>query len=172
VFFSVTMSLDGFIAPKSLDELMMQQWMELQQWVFPQRFFRENLKLGEGGEEGRDNDDPAVPERGPGRRVLDRAVPRAVRLGSPPVRWRGSRPCGLGSGPRRALPKGDTPDLHRPGAIAVPNGAFPPRSAARGRPALAATDARTAFVARYEAAIELANLAQTELVTAATENVG
>ncbi|MEK8145386.1 hypothetical protein NKH18_40290 [Streptomyces sp. M10(2022)] len=30
--------------------------MELQQWVFPQRFFRENLKLGEGGEEGRDND--------------------------------------------------------------------------------------------------------------------
>ena len=27
-----------------------------QQWVFPQRFFRENLSLGEGGEEGRDND--------------------------------------------------------------------------------------------------------------------
>lgn len=24
--------------------------------MFPQRFFRENLKLGEGGEEGRDND--------------------------------------------------------------------------------------------------------------------
>ena len=30
--------------------------MELQAWIFPQRFFRENLKLGEGGEEGRDND--------------------------------------------------------------------------------------------------------------------
>ena len=30
--------------------------MELQQWVFPQRFFRQNLKLGAGGEEGRDND--------------------------------------------------------------------------------------------------------------------
>jgi dihydrofolate reductase len=30
--------------------------MELQAWVFPQRFFRENLKLGQGGEEGRDND--------------------------------------------------------------------------------------------------------------------
>src|ERR1700746_948616 len=56
VFFSVTMSLDGFIAPKSTDELMGKQWMELQQWVFPLRFFRENLKLGEGGEEGRDND--------------------------------------------------------------------------------------------------------------------
>ncbi len=34
----------------------MSQWMELQQWVFPQRFFRENLKLGDGGEEGREND--------------------------------------------------------------------------------------------------------------------
>jgi dihydrofolate reductase len=56
VFFSVSMSLDGFIAPASLGELMGKQWMELQQWVFPQRFFRENLKLGEGGEEGRDND--------------------------------------------------------------------------------------------------------------------
>jgi dihydrofolate reductase len=56
VFFSVSMSLDGFIAPGSLGELMGRQWMELQAWVFPQRFFRENLKLGEGGEEGLDND--------------------------------------------------------------------------------------------------------------------
>ncbi|WP_169951576.1 dihydrofolate reductase family protein [Microbispora sp. H11081] len=56
VFFSVSMSLDGFIAPESLDDLMGRQWMELQQWVFPTRFFRENLKLGSGGEEGRDND--------------------------------------------------------------------------------------------------------------------
>jgi dihydrofolate reductase len=56
VFFSVSMSLDGFIAPRTSEELMGRQWMELQQWVFPQRFFRENLKLGEGGEEGRDND--------------------------------------------------------------------------------------------------------------------
>jgi dihydrofolate reductase len=55
VFFSVSMSLDGFVAPESAAELMGQRWMELQQWVFPQRFFRENLKLGEGGEEGRDN---------------------------------------------------------------------------------------------------------------------
>jgi len=56
VFFSVSMSLDGFIAPESPEELMGQQWMELQQWIFPLRFTRENLKLGEGGEEGRDND--------------------------------------------------------------------------------------------------------------------
>jgi dihydrofolate reductase len=56
VFFMVSMSLDGFIAPRSQDELMGRQWMELQQWIFPQRFLRELLKLGEGGEEGRDND--------------------------------------------------------------------------------------------------------------------
>src|SRR5256714_14878602 len=56
VFFSVSMSLDGFVAPESSEELMGQQWMELQQWIFPLRFFRENLKLGDGGEEGRDND--------------------------------------------------------------------------------------------------------------------
>jgi dihydrofolate reductase len=56
VFFSVSMSLDGFIAPESAEELMGKQWMELQQWVFPLRFFRENLGLGEGGEEGPDND--------------------------------------------------------------------------------------------------------------------
>ena len=61
VFFSVTMSLDGFIAPEERRDdpdaqRWMAQWMELQQWIFPLRFFRENLKLGEGGEEGRDND--------------------------------------------------------------------------------------------------------------------
>jgi dihydrofolate reductase len=71
VFFSVSMSLDGFIAPESMEwltataeqrtqdprlERWMAQWMELQQWVFPTRFFRENLRFGEGGEEGLDND--------------------------------------------------------------------------------------------------------------------
>jgi dihydrofolate reductase len=71
VFFSVSMSLDGFSAPESMEgifaspeqrkqdprlEHWVTQWMELQGWVFPLRFFQENLKLGEGGEEGRDND--------------------------------------------------------------------------------------------------------------------
>jgi dihydrofolate reductase len=61
VFFSVSMSLDGFIAPEERGDdpdgqRWMAQWMELQQWIFPLRFFRENLKLGEGGEEGLDND--------------------------------------------------------------------------------------------------------------------
>ena len=71
VFFSVSMSLDGFIAPESMEWILatpeqreqdprlgrwMAQWIELQQWVFPQRFFRQNLGFGEDGEEGRDND--------------------------------------------------------------------------------------------------------------------
>lgn len=64
VFFSVGMSLDGFIAPEGMDlahandpnyKDWLKQWMELQYWVFQQRFFRENLKLGEGGETGQDN---------------------------------------------------------------------------------------------------------------------
>ncbi|MEU7767390.1 dihydrofolate reductase family protein [Nocardia sp. NPDC049190] len=71
VFFSVSMSLDGFSAPESMEGILatpeqreqdprlqhwMAQWMKLQAWAFPLRFFRENLKLGEGGEEGREND--------------------------------------------------------------------------------------------------------------------
>jgi dihydrofolate reductase len=71
VFFSVTMSLDGFLAPDGVtvddvfapggqDDPRVRRWLakwgELQAWIFPQRFFRENLHLGEGGEEGVDND--------------------------------------------------------------------------------------------------------------------
>ncbi|GAA1611288.1 MULTISPECIES: dihydrofolate reductase family protein [Kribbella] len=72
VFFGVTMSLDGFIAPvadvtvaevfspEGKDDPRVQTWLrkwgELQAWLFPQRSFRENLKLGEGGEEGLDDE--------------------------------------------------------------------------------------------------------------------
>jgi dihydrofolate reductase len=71
VFFSVTMSLDGFMAPDAVPveyvfspegqndprvQRWMTKWSELQAWLFPQRWFRENLKLGQGGEEGIDND--------------------------------------------------------------------------------------------------------------------
>ncbi len=60
VFFSVTMSLDGFIAPEQRyddvgDKRWIGQWMALQKHMFDQRFFRENLKLGEGGQTGEDN---------------------------------------------------------------------------------------------------------------------
>lgn len=79
VFFSVAMSLDGFIAPVGMDlgltvtevewsetrgrpahvdhsdKDWLSQWMQLQNWAFQQKFFRENLGLGEGGETGPDN---------------------------------------------------------------------------------------------------------------------
>ena len=70
VFFSVTMSLDGYMAPESSPEDVeamrrdertpgldrwSAQWGRLQSWILEQRFFRENLKLGTGGGEGRDN---------------------------------------------------------------------------------------------------------------------
>jgi len=54
VFFKVSMSLDGFVAPAPGN--FGTQWMALHQWILPTRFFRTNLKLGEDGEEGRDND--------------------------------------------------------------------------------------------------------------------
>jgi dihydrofolate reductase len=64
VFFSVGMSLDGFMAPEGMDlahaddpnyKDWLSQWMELQKLTSQQRFFRENLQLGEGGETGQDN---------------------------------------------------------------------------------------------------------------------
>ena len=60
VFFSVTVSLDGFLAPESRyddvgDKRWFQQWSELQAYVFKQEFFRKNLKFGDGGETGSDN---------------------------------------------------------------------------------------------------------------------
>jgi dihydrofolate reductase len=71
VFFSVTMSLDGFIAPDDVPvgyvfspegrndpraRRWLTKWSELQAWLLGQRWFREHLKFGEGGEEGLDND--------------------------------------------------------------------------------------------------------------------
>jgi dihydrofolate reductase len=83
VFFSVSMSLDGFMAPESLSDLMGQQWMELQQWIFPQRFFRENLKLGEGGEEGLDNDIARATHERTGASVMGKRMFDAGELAWP-----------------------------------------------------------------------------------------
>jgi dihydrofolate reductase len=64
VFFDVMVSLDGFAVPEGMDiehaadpeyKQWMKKWTELTKWVFQTRFFRENLKLGEGGESGEDN---------------------------------------------------------------------------------------------------------------------
>lgn len=64
VFFSVTMSLDGFIAPPGRMEDLQGEafdawakpWSKLQDYVFHQEFFRKNLKLPGEGETGPDND--------------------------------------------------------------------------------------------------------------------
>lgn len=64
VFVSVTMSLDGFIAPPGrLEEVQgpkmeawTMQWSRLQDWVFQQEFFRKNLHIPGEGEKGPDND--------------------------------------------------------------------------------------------------------------------
>jgi len=64
VFVNVTMSVDGYIAPDGMDMAhaddpdhkgWMAKWSALQNWVFHQEFFRQNLGLGEGGETGQDN---------------------------------------------------------------------------------------------------------------------
>ena len=86
VLFGVMMSLDGLIAPEAVPvedifgpekkpddprvQRWMAQWMELQQAVILQRFFPENLKLGEGGEEGRDNDISRETHERTGARVM------------------------------------------------------------------------------------------------------
>ena len=65
VFFSVSVSLDGYLAPPGMDlahagdptfEDWGGQWGKLQSWILTQRYFRERLKLGDGGETGTDNE--------------------------------------------------------------------------------------------------------------------
>lgn len=61
VFVDVSISLDGYMGPEErpddpTHEAWMQDWMEVVGWAFPQRFIRENLKLGEGGKTGQEND--------------------------------------------------------------------------------------------------------------------
>jgi dihydrofolate reductase len=65
VFFSVSVSLDGYLAPPGMDlahagdpthEDWGAQWGKLQSWILQQRFLRERLKLGDDGETGTDND--------------------------------------------------------------------------------------------------------------------
>jgi dihydrofolate reductase len=64
VFFSVSVSLDGYLAPPGMDmehagdptyEDWAAQWAKLQSWIFPTRFFQQMLKLGEDGETGIDD---------------------------------------------------------------------------------------------------------------------
>jgi len=65
VFFSVSVSLDGYLAPPGMDlahasdptyQSWAAQWGKLQSWIFPTRFFQNISKLGDGGETGTDNE--------------------------------------------------------------------------------------------------------------------
>jgi dihydrofolate reductase len=64
VFFSVSVSLDGYLVPPGMDlahagdpsfEDWGRQWGKLHSWILPTRYFRERAKLGEGGDTGVDN---------------------------------------------------------------------------------------------------------------------
>ncbi|WP_449352066.1 dihydrofolate reductase family protein [Streptomyces shaanxiensis] len=98
VFFSVTMSLDGFMAPEDVPAEVvfsaegrddprarrwMAQWSELQAWMFPLRWFRENLGLGDGGEEGPDNDLARATYERTGASVMGRRMFDAGELAWP-----------------------------------------------------------------------------------------
>lgn len=65
VFFLVSVSLDGCLAPPGMDlehagdptyDDWGAQWGKLQGWLLATRFFREHLNLAEGGETGTDDD--------------------------------------------------------------------------------------------------------------------
>jgi dihydrofolate reductase len=99
VFFSMTMSLDGFVAPESVPaedlfgparkaddprvQRWMSQWSQLHQAAFPQRFFRENLKFGTGGEEGLDNDIARATHERTGASVMGKRMFDAGELSWP-----------------------------------------------------------------------------------------
>lgn len=64
VFFSVSVSLDGYLVPPGMDlahagdpsfESWGAQWGKLQSWLIAQRYFRERAGFGAGGETGTDN---------------------------------------------------------------------------------------------------------------------
>jgi dihydrofolate reductase len=57
VFVSMGISLDGCVAEpnRSIDNMGSEGWISLHRWVFAQKAFRAQLKLGEGGETGEDN---------------------------------------------------------------------------------------------------------------------
>lgn len=99
VFFSMTMSLDGFVAPDHVPagdlfgpdrkqddpgvRRWMSQWGELHKATFAQRFFRENLKLGQGGDEGFDNDISRATHERTGASVMGKRMFDAGELSWP-----------------------------------------------------------------------------------------
>ena len=65
VFVNIGLSLDGYMAPEGMTienwdrpdyKDWGSKWGQLMAWIFPLQYFRENLKLGPGGETGPLND--------------------------------------------------------------------------------------------------------------------
>ena len=65
VFVNIGLSLDGYMAPEGMTmenwdkpeyKNWGAKWGALMRWIFNQQFFRQNLKLGPGGETGPVND--------------------------------------------------------------------------------------------------------------------
>ena len=65
IFVNIGLSLDGYMAPTGMTlehwnhpeyENWAAKWRALMGWLFGQKHFRENLKIGEGGETGPEND--------------------------------------------------------------------------------------------------------------------
>src|ERR1700743_1660412 len=82
VFFSVSVSLDGYLAPPGMDlehafdatyEAWGAQWGKLQSWVLPTRLPGDvEVRRGRRERHGRSERHPAVPQRRPRRRILAR----------------------------------------------------------------------------------------------------
>src|SRR6187551_2102085 len=62
VFVNIGLSLDGYMAPEGMTMENFEhmgwgaKWSALMGWILNQQYFRENLKLGPGGETGPVND--------------------------------------------------------------------------------------------------------------------
>jgi dihydrofolate reductase len=86
VFVSMGMSLDGCIEPPGADLNTLggeKAWGELHRWVFRQKFFRANLKLGPGGETGQDNQILEATFRRTGASIMGKRMFRAGEVGWP-----------------------------------------------------------------------------------------
>ena len=79
VFVFMGITVDGYVAPEVLPDdpegrRWMADWSKIRAWAFPQRFFREMLKLGEGGETGPIDDFCVETHRRTGASVLGKRM--------------------------------------------------------------------------------------------------
>lgn len=85
VFVNIALSLDGYMAPKGMTmgkpdyENWGAKWGALMAWMLNQQYFRENLKLGPGGETGPVNDLVRTTTERIGANVMGQANVRSRR---------------------------------------------------------------------------------------------